>query len=344
MDSYTISYDTTFYTESFYTNILVLICSLLIWALNSKNKIAWIILSISLIIPPLIRPNGIYIYFMLFYLLLYFTFNRFPFKRYLTLLAPFILLNILWAGYNFHTTGYFTVGSLTRITRYYSSNKKEISTNNLQTPAKNNSVLKNLIKTKGKVIKIQFTNISISKWQFYYHDIPTRYSNLYTEDLIHDTNVLKRWCTNDYLMPLRESGRILMFKDFYYKGNVYKDVMKNFDNNHKSANLWVMLYHVYFYIHEKIFWNIAWLFMFFIILITTSLILIKEKLRNKDAFLINSLCLIHFLSVIVISAHDNPLRRYVHVTEFIYYIVPVLFIPFIIKYFNKNKSIKTVIE
>lgn len=338
LDSFALALDSTLYTESVYTSILIIICGLLIWAINSNKKVSWLLLSGFLVVPALIRPNGIFIYFVLIYLIVYFIFNKYPKVQYLYLIIPFLLLNTIWSAYNYQSAGVFFTGSPKRIQSYYQNNQANINKLIKENKDEQPGIIKYIIKVKLPVFKEYITNINKSYWHFYYHTIPTRYHNLYKEDLIHNKEVLAYWCRGDTMTAFRETGRLLMFKEFYNKGDVYKDEIKHFDKDNKTNNLWVFLYHIYYYIHEKIFRNLLWLFLYFSILIVSSFLIIKNKFRDKELIIINIICLIHLISVVVICTHDVPWRRYVYVTEFVYYLVPALSILLLQ---NRYKGINT---
>ena len=115
MDSYTLWYDFTFLTESLYRNSLIIISGFVVLLLNTNKGKYWIIFSVLLLFPPLIRPNGLYIYFLLLLFMIYMFMNKYAFKYYLYLLIPFLILNIAWSEYNYKTEGKFLPGNPKRI-------------------------------------------------------------------------------------------------------------------------------------------------------------------------------------------------------------------------------------
>lgn len=114
-DAITLRFSTSLMTESIYVSSLMLLCSLLMSALYSQKKIFWILFSVCLILPGLIRTNGIYVYFLLPCLLAYLFVNNYEKKYYYFLSFPFIILNLLWATYNWKTYNMFFISNPARI-------------------------------------------------------------------------------------------------------------------------------------------------------------------------------------------------------------------------------------
>ena len=115
MDSYSQRFDFSFLTESLYRNSLIILAGLMILILNSHRKIYWIIFSVFLIFPPLFRSNGLYIYFLLLFVLIFLLTNKFTLKHYLLLFLPIVILNIGWSAFNYSTENRFFPGNPGRL-------------------------------------------------------------------------------------------------------------------------------------------------------------------------------------------------------------------------------------
>lgn len=321
MDSFKISIDTNLYTESIYSNSILLICTFLIWTVYTKNKWIWICFSVILILPPLIRSNGIYIYFLILFILLYIIYNKYPKRYYLYLLIPVFSLNILWGLYSYKIDGTFSIANIKRVK--YKINSSQYYRLGDKVPRDEKISLSDYFKDKSILLGKYINNISTSKPQFYYSIIPVRYERLYIQDNIHKPDLMIDIKTREWIL-LEESIRKLVYKEYLYKNDPYKSIISDFNVKNKFNNLWLLLYHVYYKIHNLFFWNIIWVLFYFIMFVYSSILMIKNKFINKEIFIINTLCLVHFLAILVITfGHGRFVPRYSHVTEFVYYLVPV---------------------
>lgn len=209
MDSYVIRLDTGLITESIYTSSMILICGLFINAVNSKNKIKWLLFSASLILPAIIRSNGLYIYFLPFWLIFYMVINKYSFKFYLYLLLPFISLNLIWMIYNRIVDNNFHIPYSARIDKVY---KSEIS-------IEENNKINFLNKTTPITYKQHKFNLFINylfnirhtKPQFYYTFINDRYRNLYINDQPHDMSF--RMFNGTKFLP--QYLRLFTYREYY---------------------------------------------------------------------------------------------------------------------------------
>ncbi len=336
MDSFKLSIDTQLYTESIYSSSILLICGLFICLINSKNKWIWIFFSISLIFPPLIRSNGIYIYLLLLFLLLFIIFNKYHLKFYFLLLLPVLLLNILWGLYSIKVDGIFSITNSKRVnyvidySQHYRLGDKKIRDKKIS--------FNNYIKDKSILLGKYINNISVLKAQFYYSIIPTRYDKLFIQDKIHKPDLMMDLKTREWI-SLKESIRKLVYKDYFYKTDPFKNIISEFNVKNKYNNLWLFLYHIYYKIYDIFFLNIIWFIISLIIFIYTFISLIKNRFNNKIIFLINSFCLLHFIAIITITiGHGRFQARYSYVTEFVYYLIPVFFILFLHTASKKNRK------
>jgi hypothetical protein len=115
MDPFSVMLCTALWTDTIYISSLIIVSSLLIVAVFSKNATAWIVFSISLIFPAVIRSNGVYIYFIPIALLIFMIVNKYEKKFYRYLLIPFLSLNLAWAIFNWQAYGLFFVSNPIRI-------------------------------------------------------------------------------------------------------------------------------------------------------------------------------------------------------------------------------------
>ncbi len=327
MSSYTIRYDTALLPESLYSSSLILVTALFIWSLNTKKIIVWLLFSVSLIFPALIRSNGIYIYFLFFLVLLFMLINRYNLKYYLYFIIPFLFINFLWATYNYYKSNGFFIGNAKRIDIVINRENK------LRIYKNENGINNHYFKNKFINIKEYLINISYSHPQFYYTFIKDRYRRLYIEDIIHKNEYkMFDWSTN-----INDDLKKLVYRE-YYSNNKYKGNINKINVANKNLNLWLLLYHIYYKINDIIFLNLLWIIIFLILFIYSGYKCIKYRFKNKDTFLIFSIGLIYLLSILIVTFFHSAIQsRYVSVTEFIIYLYVSFF--FILLFNNKPTSI-----
>jgi len=342
LSSKTISYDVGFHTESLYRISIILVTALFINALNSKKIIHWIIFSTSMVLPVLFRSNGIFIYFLLFTLIIYFILNKFQAKYYLAFFIPIIFLNLVWSTYNYKIDGYFLPGNPIRYIYVadYSSNRSDtlVKTEN------NNFLIK-----KAKLITRQFIEIAVRENNFYYYNIPIYYNQLYIEkDRTLGYNVTKNdWWEVNFDNSLKK----LIFREYIdtipskelTKNISYCNVEGTIDGipvKQKYSQPWLFLYHNYHLFHNVFFRNIIWLLLLFYIFSKTSLTLLKTRFKDKGAFIVFCIALIQIFSALFAATHSRFVSRYIEVTSFVYYILPVFFLYYSNTFRNFYNKIK----
>jgi hypothetical protein len=350
MDSTTILFDTSLTTESLYSSILILICALLISALNSGNKYSWILFSSVLILPALFRSNGLYIYFIPLWIILFILVNNYPKKYYLYIILPFIIANLAWSSYNYLADKKFNIGYIHRINNSFLPNLKNLK---IKTGVLNQALQKNnqtkpekqsFIYQRSNFFKEYLTNLATDtgkfKKPFYYATTQYRYRFLYVEKWLNDTSYAKfpsDTLGSNYRIPVSLSFKKFIYREYFdIENDPYRNIISQFDWGNKT-NLWLKLYQFYYVICVKIFWNMFWVAGFIIVLCYSLFLTLRSKFKNKNSFIILTICLIHFLALIIVSVGNNRvLTRYISVSEFIDYLVLFL-IPVL---FKKDRNLK----
>ena len=318
MDSYSLRFDFSFLTESLYRNSLIGVAGLMILILNSQKKIYWIIFSVFLIFPPLFRSNGLYIYFLLLFILIFLLVNKFSLKHYLLLFFPIVILNIGWSAFNYSTENRFFPGNPGRLNsvihKIYSDNSKPVA----------KSATLESIKSKATLFVEFSTYVSHDRPQFYYTILVDAYKQFYVSDIIHDT-AYKR---SDWTLPVDTPLRKLTLKEFYTEPNKYAGVISDFEQA-SSHSLWLKTFNVYYKVHSFLFNNFIWILLFIAIYFISLLQLIRSRFKNKNAFLLFCLVNIHFLAILSLTFFGWFQERYIQVSEFVVYLTialsPLLF-------------------
>lgn len=313
MDSYSLLYDFALLTESLYRNTLIITSALLIIILNSKKKTYWLLFSISLILPPLFRSNGLYIYFLLLLMGFFIFINKYAKSYYLYLFIPIITLNFIWSIFNYSYEKRFFPGNPKRL-----SSRVEKIYVDTQNSANNNFLNKKI------TLFYKFTDfITKTRPQFYYTLLPDTYKRFYISDIIH-----KPYFRNDGTIPIDTDLRKFVYKEFYVEKNKYEKVVSDF-NVKTSKNFWLKLFHFYYKFHSFVFNSYFILLLFFISYFFSAWKYVKSRFSNNTAFLIFTIGNIHFLAILSLSIFGWYQSRYIYVSEFIVYLTialsPILF-------------------
>ena len=108
-------YDITIITESLYTSSLIVVSAFLIFALNSLKKRDWILLSVSLFVPILFRPNGAFTIVIFIIIFLYCLFKIRSKAITISFALPYLILLLFLSTYSIFASNNFTVTSPSRL-------------------------------------------------------------------------------------------------------------------------------------------------------------------------------------------------------------------------------------
>lgn len=336
-DSTSLWCDVALLTESFYRNSFIVIIAFLIIAINSEKKYHWIIFSISLIFPALIRSNGLFIYFILPVLILYFYYNHKRTGYWLCLLIPVLLLNIAWSAFNYYYEGFFFPGNPGRIK----------ITNNLTVEDIKKDPLASA-KDKSYLLLQLGNNSTEERPDFYFSILPELEKKYYKEDAVHNTanyywpkkgekTSFKEFFCKDNTFKNTEKyceerpgkeQEIMVYKEYYTYENPYKENSGKFDLA-STNNVWLILWHYYYKFHTYIFNSYLWITLFAVLYLLSAWKTIKSRLGDSAAFVIFCIGSIYFMALISLSIFGWYQSRYIQVSEFIIYLlaafIPVLF-------------------
>ncbi len=326
MDTVSIYHDSNILTESIYTSSLIFWVAMFIFAFNSKNKFVWLVFSVSFFFPAFIRSNGIYTYFFMAIGLIFLFVNKFKKKHYFYLLLPLFLINLAWASYNYYKSDMFMFGNPGR---YKTTIIKTL--NNIQ-PFTNQKQPHDRIRT----FTMYWLQIAVRNNNFYFKEIPRRFEELYVFKKRRSNRKHKSIFGN---FIVNKEVQEYMFKEYnstildkklienVIKADVYNYLNQRDKPGKKYYNIWLFMYYNYYLFHNLFFRSFIWIFLFLYIFAKTGIKLIKSKFKDKQAFIINTLTLVHLLSIIIITLmHGRYIDRYEKVSSFLYYIVPALYL------------------
>lgn len=329
-DSFSLMLDYMFGTESLYSSSLILTTALLLHVFNSKNKWYFLLFSISLIIPPLIRSNGIYIYFLIFIVLVFFIYFKYAKKYYAYLFLPIIMLNICWALFNYKIGLPALPGNVKRLNFV---TERAVEQNN---PFGFNG---NFLRSKflflmaylnmnqhSKCMDYNFIGNHFIDYDFFYSKADTLYA------FKHD-------------FALSDEERSFALKEFYKKSNVIEMTKPHFDIEEKSGDV-SSIYEkftispkgyfafskiVSMYLATPLYKMDIWKLLFLVMLAIASYNIIFRA-PDKNDFLILSIILMHLLSLIIISVFHGRVREHYEVVSRFTIYLTIAFLPLVLNF------------
>lgn len=336
-----LEYDTSILTESLYCNSLIVLCSLALHIFNESCHWKYYILtSLFLIIPSIIRMNGI-VLFPLLAVLIYLLYKQ---KRasvyYLSLILPFISVWILWSTYNFATQKIFFIGYPTEILRNFNSlPKKPLSQAQIDSTNhfKENHPLSDYFgipddfdTTKKVKVSYPLGRTRLENYLWFYKNITDRTPWFSCLNKRYKALYIGKWSESQ--------NPFWGFDNFEYRTYVFKEwIHPPQKEGVKFLSIKTnLIFKIYDYIYFKVFApltrNILVVISFFILFLYASTSLFWTKLRSietKFVLFIGSVLLLH--SFIYISPTANALTRYTYPTEFIYYMCLIFSPAFLFK-------------
>lgn len=100
--------ETAILTESLYVNLLVLFIGILIFAINSRNAIHWMLSSLILMYIIFTRGAGMFLFVVLAFLMLYLFIEKYQIKTKLLVFVPVVGFYLLQSTFNYFATKKFT--------------------------------------------------------------------------------------------------------------------------------------------------------------------------------------------------------------------------------------------
>jgi len=363
MTGNSITFDSMIMTESFYTSSIIVIFAVLIKAVFSNNKSAWIFVSVTLTIPFLLRPNGVITFLFLFLILIFLFINKLNKNLYYYTTLPFLSIIITWLIYNFISSGsilpdrLMTYFNLKKIPTYqlalqnYQGETKPYTEAEWKSITLADTIFHNINSNeirhdkRSKVYRfLVFLNaISYESRPYYTSEMYRRYTDFYIKRFIERT-----YHNNSFnIAPFSEQFKKRMFKNYYLKlptDNFYQKA--DIQNNSLSLLNKSVIYNIYNFIYNYLiltfFKNKIWIFLSFLSFLLSCIRLIKSRFTDKTAFII--VFIVSFLYVtdliMCFTGHNTGSWRYTYPTEFIFFISGVLLIYFINFKTIKNKIFK----
>ena len=314
-------YDITIITESLYTSSLIFASAFLIFALNSLKKRDWILLSVSLFIPILFRPNGAFTIVIFLIILLYCLFKIRKKAITISFALPYLILLLFLSTYSMLASKNFTVTSPSRL-------QGELNTK-LQMDEGNQ------IKFGEECLCLEKPSLRKAIKQYYFF----KGSNSFNPKLknIYEKYHVFNWPTNlNYGSPdstyvddknklATEVEKQNTFKEFYNKS--YAESIELRAKKYRKTVFFKVYDWYQMNIHKTLFANFFWPLAMFLSFIIGLLLYLRSKLNNSNYLLLLLICLLNIgTNMIHIITTHRTLARYEYPGEFFYYLVPFFLI------------------
>ncbi|MBL0310409.1 MAG: hypothetical protein IPP77_12265 [Bacteroidetes bacterium] len=314
IDNFSIRMNTSLYTESLYSSTLIFIggrIALLFRNFNTSNIIS---LTLSLLLPGLLRPNGIFIFILIPIIGAFILISKRGLSDIRVLLFSFVAVLLLWSSINYVFKGLFLPSDPYRLALVYDRMlKKEVKK---PISDEKNLSYKKPVQSPSRLQLLYQNATAFSQLNpsFYFTYLPDRFKMIYVDDMYHDP---QQKLFNRLLVDTAAPGL-----KKYMLGEFVSD-QKNFSQIETSCNLqsahrnkWMFLNHLFYKIHGYIFRNYIWVFLFYFIGILFIMKIIRGKVQDTNSWLIITLFLMHLVSIIIIAfGHDRFQTRYAHASE-----------------------------
>lgn len=316
---YTINFNLRLYMESLYTSGLLLLAANIVWFLRRKNYTSFLSILFCVLWTMLIRPNGILMVSIPLLLIIYSFFQKLNYKLFTLSLIGMIGINM--AG-NYFFKASLTFGDTKRIEKVIGNLQKRY-----EKPTSTKDT-KQYEKHKQKyfgsaVILFQtyFSNILSPKPSYYYSMQHTNYELLVKQKMPEDINL--KFFDGFFSVDTFAPGlRQFLFEGFDYRqfNNTYFANLVDYE--HSPKNLWMYSVHLLYELYNKsrtsyLIYIIFWFILFWAIY---QRIILRVGLIQYDIILL--LCIVHLIPLISLPfIHTRFQSRYIHVSEFIVYLV-----------------------
>jgi len=306
LDGWTLETDTSILTESLFVSSILIFSATLFWVINNYNsKTRILLLSLFTFIPIFIRSNGIFVYIIIVFLILFFIIKKAKISSYLFLIVPIVVLNIFFAIFTLSfTKGVGFPGNIFRLRSVINYSASKINNNEINN---NDNFSENLVKY-----------VRMPNCNYFFHDkIIQRYTRL-----VSNFNKTDSCFMFDKRIAVPENIKALVFKEFYQNSVVFTNP-KNQINN--SVVLRLFKTHIKFY--NLFIRNIVFFILFFIASVFIIYTIIFKKIYTRQTIFLLYLSLLYLFNLIFISFYVSGIRhRYVLIFDFAVYIVVFFFL------------------
>lgn len=312
---FVLRYNTTLYTEGIYLSSLIFLTGTTINYFRNQNIKSYGWLCFGVLLGITIRSNGIVLLIIPVVIIAWERWiNKKLIRRYLIVVAlvvvsPQLLLN----GVFKHQLAF---SESNRIVKVF----KKITDDPLP---KSRAKIDNTKWARSEMYKAYFFNIVKPQPSYYYSLSPFQYQRNVIEQkhlkpdqtMFNTTKVV-----DDYAPQLKQ----YIFGDYYY-GLFNSADYKDYFNYEKKKRKWMYLIHVGYEILNKSKLIFVLFILFWIGMLYYAFHLVKDRFQSKE-IMIGLIASIHILPLIILPfAHGRFQARYIFVSEFIVFLVAMIF-------------------
>lgn len=310
MDDAIMRYNTSLYTESLYMSSLFLVVARMAVFVSQRTGLNILLLLSAIFIACLIRSNGVYLFFLFPFVLLFVLQNKLGAKQISSMFGGLVAVLVAWSFINYYFKNIFAPGDPRRLQHVIARAAGEI--NDLvyaPTP-------------KPALFYSYLTSYGSGKPSFYFNVLPSRFEKFYTKDKYNDPNQL-------LFRPFKVDSAAPELKDYLMQEYIgasskYAIIAEHCNIGNPKRNKWMYGVHLISRAKDWVFFNVVWIGLFFIAgvfwLVKTGV----SRFRHSLSFFFSMLFLIHFLSMVVVTlAHPRFQMRYLHVSAFLVLLVVI---------------------
>jgi hypothetical protein len=308
---YTLRYNFTIHTESLYTSALICVCAALINYFQNKNKLTFSLLMVFILLGITLRSNGIVLLFIPFIIIFFNRKNRVTLKNQITLFVlivvfPQMILNYVFKGeISFSESRRLQVVFTNNISKTNDTGQSKIKSENI---------------SKIDLFKNYVYNFVDRKPSYYFSLLPTFYQDevVHRNALSPKQGIFDGRLNVDTFAPKLKS---YIFHDMDYTIFDNQDKAKLIDYDSSEKSKWMQLIHFCYELPNKVYF-FHLIYLFFGVSIGLALFGKTQFILKKQLF--SLLLSAHVLSLFLLPfAHGRFQARYIHVSEFIVFIVGI---------------------
>jgi hypothetical protein len=311
-------------------------------AVRNPSKLNIGCLSAAILLPSVIRPTGLSVYFLAIVFAIYF-YKKSGARKLLPFVLPILLLSLAWASWNYCISGVFLPGNFKRVIT-----AAHISASPLYLEPK----YENVRDKNGVVPENDFDSLTVkTRIQAYMHQITEKVPNFYSS--LMPTRIRRFYIYNLPSIPQLNymyDGKLLIpqqVKKYTYRNylsmpqkNEVSSMMQQLNFENCKRNPCILLYSVLNKFENVLIrTKLSWLLIFFSLIACIGLSFSSFMESKKFiVFLIPVLMLLS--SIIVAASFANFQYRYGHVMLFIVYLMPCLYAMLLSGGYEKSDFLK----
>jgi|GEM_PF-4155684 len=311
---HTIRHNIALNMESLYISGLIVLAGSVVAFFRRKDTLAFAGVVVGVLWVMLIRPNGIAMLSIPFFLIGFAYWRKLNCKPFWLILGGLVLFNI--AG-NYVFKGKASFGDSKRIEKVIRKFQKRYKT---VVKYKSDVAPTAQSHTLGNMAKRYFMNPVLSKPSFYYSLQQTNYHLVVTKNMAQDTT-LEMFDGRALVDTFSPNLRKFIFEGYawqQYDKPAFSNIVQY---NFQPRNKWMLVVHIVYELFNKL--KVAYIiyFGFWCVLFYSFYQVLVLKSRSDFWLMFLILAMIHLVSLVLLPfLHNSFQARYIYVSEFIVYL------------------------